>query len=281
MNSSTDLDDAVRSIFISDAHLGFRYTRADALLEFLSRHQPEHLFLVGDLIDGWRLRVRWFWPGVYSRIAERVQEMARHGTRVYYTPGNHDDFLRLDLPRPDWVKIADHFVHEAADGRRYLVTHGDLFDPVERRLRWLSAIGTRAYNGLMWLNQQLNRFRRRIGWRDWNFCFALKRVSKRMVGAFGRFERLLVAHARGLECDGVICGHVHFPQISSREDVLYCNTGDWVEHASALVELDDGSLQLVDRGRILKIVLPAFPGAVPRIVDRRRRRRMRLRPAKV
>lgn len=242
-------DRRIRSIFISDTHLGCRYAHAEALLAFLHRHQPEFLYLVGDIIDGWRLKRSWFWQPVYNRIFQRLLHMSSAGTRVRYTPGNHDSFMRpfmRDFGHVlGFVEIRDEFQHVAADGRRYVVMHGDQFDNVEIRAQWLSVIGAFAYDALVWVNCLVNRVRKIAGLTHYPYSAKVKQSVKQAVTFLSNFERSLSEHARQRRCQGIICGHVHTPVISDQHGIVYCNTGDWVEHCSALVEYDDGHLELI------------------------------------
>lgn len=238
----------VRSIFVSDLHLGCRYANAEAFCDFLSRHQAEYVYLVGDILDGWRLRKRWHWQPVYNDILRRLIEMAQDGTRVCYTPGNHDAFLRsftqwLGL---DAIEIADEFVHEGADEQRYLVTHGDKFDDVEIRAQWLSMLGSLAYDMLVGINGWMNSLRKLVGLEATSFTKSVKSRVKLAVNFVSRFEARLLEHARETGCQGVICGHVHTPAISQLEDVTYFNTGDWVENCTALLEYHDGHMEIVN-----------------------------------
>jgi UDP-2,3-diacylglucosamine pyrophosphatase LpxH len=246
----------VRSIFISDQHLGFRFSRAAECLQFLRRYRTERLYLVGDFLDGWRLTRRWHWPEVYDRIIDHVLDAIDQGTRVYYTPGNHDDFLRQPHPAIDGVQVADEFIHGTPDGRRLLVTHGDLFDSVEKKFHRISRFGSSVYDGVTNVNYVTNRLLGAIGIGEFNYCFAAKRLSKVMVGAVAGFQSVLTGHARERGCHGVICGHIHRPTLEEcgEDRFIYCNTGDWVENQSAVVELLDGSLVLVNRGQQLAMI---------------------------
>jgi UDP-2,3-diacylglucosamine pyrophosphatase LpxH len=235
----------VRSIFVSDIHLGCRWSQADQVLEFLEQHQPDFLYLVGDIVDGWRLSRVWHWRPVYNAILRRLIEMSGSGTRVCYAPGNHDAFMREFLHDFRLVHVADQFVHEGADGKRYLVLHGDQFDDFEARAPWLSWIGSLAYDGLMRVERVVNGVRATFGGERWPICAFAKRKVKGAVTFLSRFEARLADHARVRRCEGVICGHVHTPTDSLHADVRYLNTGDWVENRTALVEHFDGSMQIV------------------------------------
>ncbi len=242
---------SVRSIFLSDSHLGQKLARGDELLAFLKEFQPDYLYLVGDFIDAWCLRWNWHWPPSYTGIIDRLIEIQSRGTMIRYTPGNHDSFLRHSLPKISGVAIADEFIHETADHRHLLVVHGDLFDSIERHWKWLSRVGSFAFNRVIDVNLALNFVLRKCRRRPVYFSFWIKRTSKQMLGAFGRFQRKLIRAAHDRRVDGIVCGHVHFPQIRREGSIVYINTGDWLENASALIEQFDGSLELMNHGRII------------------------------
>lgn len=235
----------VRAIFISDVHLGCKYAQAEALLAFLSQHQPQTIYLVGDIIDGWRLKNSWHWEPVYNQILRRLWELAASGTQLCYAPGNHDSFLRQYLEDFGFVRVANEFIHEAADGRRYLVLHGDQFDNIEIRSQWLSVIGAFAYDSLMWSNGLVNRVRRACGLSSWAFSKHVKQRVKQAVTFVSNFEARLAQHAAAQACDGIVCGHIHTPTLREELGITYANTGDWVENRSALLEYDDGTLEVI------------------------------------
>jgi UDP-2,3-diacylglucosamine pyrophosphatase LpxH len=243
---------AIRSIFISDTHLGCKYTHADALLAFLQRHEPQYLYIVGDFIDGWRLKRGWYWNDTYTFVLRRIADLMRRGTRVYYTPGNHDEFLRsfinnLGGSSLGSIRLADEFIHCTADKRRMLVTHGDKFDTVIRHARLLSHMGDVGYNLLLGVNVVYNAMRRRFGYGYWSLSAYIKRRVKQATSFIGKFEDVLTKAAADAHCDGVICGHIHTPRHSIVNGVEYYNTGDWVESCTALVEYADGQLEIVHR----------------------------------
>ena len=235
----------LRSVFLSDVHLGSRYAQADSLFEFLKAIEPNYLYLVGDFIDGWRLRRRWYWKPVYSQILSRLIALGQSGTQIRLTPGNHDAFLREFYHDFGFLNISDSFLHEAADGRCYFVAHGDRFDGVEVCAQWLSWLGSYAYETLLWMNGTLNWARSRVGLERCQFSASVKRQVKQAVNFVSRYEDRLTRHARDVDCDGVICGHVHTPAATVRNGLLYFNTGDWVEHRSTLLEFEDGNMALV------------------------------------
>jgi UDP-2,3-diacylglucosamine pyrophosphatase LpxH len=237
----------IRSIFVSDVHLGCRFTHADSLLAFLRNHQPQYLYLVGDFIDGWRLRKGWYWDDTCTFLFKRIVDLMKRGTRVYYTPGNHDEFLRDFIGNLGSVQLADEFVHVTADRRRLLVTHGDKFDACVLHARWLSRLGDVGYNLLLGLNIVFNGLRRRLGFGYWSLSQAIKQRVKQATCFIGNFEDVITRHASHQGCAGVICGHIHTPKIREVNGVEYYNTGDWVESCTALVEYSDGSFELLYR----------------------------------
>jgi UDP-2,3-diacylglucosamine pyrophosphatase LpxH len=235
----------VRSIFVSDVHLGCKYCHAETLSAFLEEHEPEYVYLVGDFIDGWRLKRVWHWRPAYDRIFQRLLELAMMGAQIRYTPGNHDAFLRNFPHDFGFLEIADELVHRSADHRYYLVTHGDQFDNVELRAQWLSVLGSFGYDLLMWINRIINRLRRWLRLEACAFTSRVKSKVKQAVKFISNYEKRLAEHARKQECDGVICGHIHTPVITKCDGITYCNTGDWVENCSALVEYYDGRMEIL------------------------------------
>lgn len=236
----------VGSIFISDVHLGCRFSQAESLLTFLNAHQPERLYLVGDIIDGWRLKKKWIWRPAFTQILSRLLALHDQGTRIYYTPGNHDEFLREFLRDFGCVEICDEIVHEAIDGRRLLVLHGDRFDGVERRAAWLSRLGATGYDLLCWVDYALNRARTAIGLGRLPLSATVKKKVKSAVTFVSDFEVEIAGYAQERSCHGVICGHIHTPAIRSLGEVDYYNTGDWVESQTALIEHLDGRFEMFD-----------------------------------
>ena len=243
--SAATVSRSIRTIFVSDVHLGCMHSRAEEFLEFLNSHHPESLYLVGDLIDGWKLRKKWRWPHIYNEIFDRVEELSRKGTEVFYTPGNHDNFLRDFGKRFGFVSLSDEFVHLTADGRRFLIIHGDQFDKFETGAQWLSVLASFAYDMLLTVNTLFNRLMRRRGQTKFALSSAVKSQVKHLMRFISDYEKKLADHARLKRCEGIICGHIHAPNILDIDGINYCNTGDWVEHCSALIEYSDGELEIV------------------------------------
>jgi UDP-2,3-diacylglucosamine pyrophosphatase LpxH len=235
-----------RTIFISDLHLGSPGCKAECLLDFLRHVESEYLYLVGDVVDGWRLSKRWFWPERHNEILHSLLARARHGTAVVYLPGNHDEALRkLIGSSQGGVRFLHDVVHKTADGRRLLVTHGDAFDGVCTDMKWLALLGSVAYDAALAVNSLVNHVRRRLGLRYWPISAFLKAQVKAAVNFVERYEHSLAAEARRRAVCGVVCGHVHKPEMRVIEGVQYFNDGDWVESCSALVEHMDGRLELL------------------------------------
>jgi UDP-2,3-diacylglucosamine pyrophosphatase LpxH len=233
-----------RTIWISDVHLGTRSSKVRSLLDFLAHHEADQYYLVGDIVDGWALRRSWYWPASHNELLQVL--LKRAGTaQMTYVPGNHDEAARQfpGLQLGD-VTIRADTVHETADGRRLLVLHGDEFDGVVRHARWLSMVGGWAYQGLLALNRHVNRVRRWLNKPYWSLAAAAKTTTKRAVQYVADFENAVVERARRREVDGVVCGHIHVPELRPIEGITYANTGDWVENCTALVEHLDGRLAL-------------------------------------
>jgi len=246
----TDATRRFRAVFISDIHLGTRGCRADFLLDFLRRVDCETLYLVGDVVDGWRLRKSWYWTPEFDEVLREILALARRGVEVVYIPGNHDEMFRewLGLEIAG-IRLAREAVHAAADGRRFLVIHGDEFDGVIRYAKFLAFLGDWAYDWAVYLNRHFNAARRRLGYPYWSLSQWLKRQVKGAVKAIDRFETALATEAKRRGLDGVICGHIHHAEMRTVQGVLYMNDGDWVESCTALVEHANGQFELLDWAR--------------------------------
>lgn len=240
-----------RTVFVSDVHLGSRGCQAGLLLAFLESLDTETLVLVGDIVDLERLKRTTFWPPEHEAVLRAVLRKAREGTRVIYVPGNHDreirDFCGTTLGR---LEIRPHHVHETADGRRFLVLHGDQFDALVRCGPLLAVLGDLGHRALVRLNAWLNRLRARRGQPYWSLAAFVKAHSRAAADYVARYRAAATAEARRRGVDGVICGHIHQPEATEIDGVLYLNDGDWVEHCSALVEDPDGCITLVDWPRL-------------------------------
>jgi len=251
----------VRSVFLSDIHLGFSGCSAEYLCDFLARTQCQNLYLVGDIIDFWHLRKRRRWPKAHSRVIQLVLEKAMDGTRVVLVPGNHDETLRQFAGMViGEVEVHAHIIHRTPDGRRILVLHGDQFDAVVRCSPLLAMIGSNLYGLLLRMNTSINAVRRRLGKDYWSLAAYLKHKVKNAVQYIGRFEEAVVTAARREGVDGVICGHIHRAEITRMGDISYMNCGDWVESCTALLEYHDGHIELL-QWREQAMQLKAQPAA--------------------
>lgn len=234
-----------RSLWISDVHLGTRESKAAFLLDFLAHHRAEHYYLVGDIFDGWALQRSWYWPPSHNDVVQALLDKARQA-QMTYIPGNHDEAARrFPELKLGGITIETQATHTTADGRRFLVLHGDEFDGVIRHARWLSMMGAWAYTGILKLNRHVNRVRRWMKLPYWSLSAYLKYKTKRAVQFIADFENAVAQQARTKDVAGVICGHIHHPEMRTIEDVQYVNTGDWVESCTALVEHFDGRLELI------------------------------------
>ena len=236
-----------RAIFISDVHLGTKTAQVDALLDFLKEADAETIYLVGDIIDGWRLKKSWHWPQSHNDVVQKLLRKARKGTRIILVPGNHDEFLRdFQESHLGGIEITDRIIHQGMDGQRYLVIHGDQFDAVVMHARWLAFVGDWAYEIALFLNQKIGFIRRKLGLTYWSFSAWAKHRVKKAVNFIGAFEETLANEARRENADGVICGHIHHAVIREMNGIRYMNCGDWVESCTALVEHQDGMFEIIE-----------------------------------
>ncbi|MFO1152465.1 MAG: UDP-2,3-diacylglucosamine diphosphatase [Rhodospirillales bacterium] len=235
-----------RSIWISDVHLGTRGCNAIRLLDFLRSTESQYLYLVGDIVDVWRMRRSWYWRQEHNDVIQKILRKARKGTRVIYIPGNHDESFRdFAGHRFGRVAVLREAIHVTAAGERYLVMHGDQFDGIVRYAKWLAHTGDHAYSFALTANLWFNRLRRVLGFPYWSLSAYLKHKVKNAVEFISRYEHAIVAEARRRGVDGVICGHIHTAQMREVDGIRYCNDGDWVESCTALVEHIDGRLEIL------------------------------------
>ncbi|MFO1393303.1 MAG: UDP-2,3-diacylglucosamine diphosphatase [Steroidobacteraceae bacterium] len=257
-----------RSVFISDVHLGFKGCRAEFLLDFLRTVECQRIYLVGDVIDVWSLTRSFYWPQAHNDVIRTILGKAKHGTRVVYVPGNHDRVFRdHDGLVMGNVEIRTEAIHETADGRRFLVIHGDEFDSIVRASPLLESLGNRAYSAALTLNRHFNAVRQFLGYPYWSLSAFLKHKVKNAVKYMASFERAVAAEARRRGVDGIICGHVHRAEISNIDGVTYCNDGDWVESCTTLVEDFRGQLSLLRWTETVDVLIgaqsaPLLEGAV-------------------
>ena len=235
-----------RSIWISDIHLGTRGCQAERLLDFLRHTQSDYLYLVGDIVDGWHLRRRWYWPQAHNDVIQKVLRRARHGTKVFYIPGNHDEaarpFCGLHF---GGVYVTNEVIHETAAGLRMLILHGDQFDAIVGYAKWVAYLGDTAYDAALFINRIFNTVRRKLGCPYWSLSAYLKHKVKNAIEHICAFEEFIAERAKHQQADAVLCGHIHHAEIRQIGGVLYLNDGDWVESCTALVEDFDGKLSII------------------------------------
>jgi UDP-2,3-diacylglucosamine pyrophosphatase LpxH len=235
-----------RALFISDVHLGTRGCQAERLLDFLRHHAADTIYLVGDIVDGWALRSGWYWPQTHNDVVQKLLRQTRKGARLIYIPGNHDEFLRQYYGTHfGGIKVVESAIHVNAEGKRFLVVHGDMFDIVVTQARWLAHVGDRVYDFALILNRWFNALRHVVGAPYFSLSKWAKHKVKNAVNFIGAFEKALVTAAGRYEADGVICGHIHTPAIHDDFGLCYINCGDWVESCTAVGERPDGSFEII------------------------------------
>ena len=238
-----------RSIFVSDVHLGTKDCKAGQLNNFLKHNSCDTLYLVGDIIDAWKIQQnKWRWKQSHTNVVRRVLGHAKRGTRVVFIAGNHDEFLRPMIPYGfsfGLVEIHNQIEHIGADGKHYLVVHGDLFDGITRLAPWIAFLGDKAYDFILSLNNKFNWIRRRMGFGYFSLSKFLKHKVKKAVDFIFKFEENLANYCKKRGFDGVICGHIHHAEIKEINGVVYMNDGDWVESCTALVEHHDGRWEII------------------------------------
>lgn len=238
-----------KSIFISDIHLGTRFSKAKILLNFLKNNECESLILVGDIIDGWSIKRKFIWPQEHSNVIQQILKKAKKGTKITFITGNHDEFLRPFVPLllGDSICITNELEYEALNKKKYYITHGDFFDSITMTKKWLAILGDYGYDLLLHLNVVLNFFRKRLGIKKyWSLSKYVKDNVKSSVSFISDFELVLSNHAKNKGYDGIICGHIHKAEIKDIDKIEYLNCGDWVESCTAIVETFDGEFKIID-----------------------------------
>lgn len=238
-----------KTICISDVHLGTRDSKADLLNNFLKHHDCENLFLIGDIIDGWKIQQnKWKWKPSHTDVIRRVLKYSKQGVNITFITGNHDEFLRplvshgFNLGN---IRLVNQAEYTSIDGDKFLITHGDLFDGITRLAPWIGFLGDKAYDTVLWLNNHFNFFRHKMGVGYWSLSKFLKSKVKKAVNFMFHFEKNILSYAQKRGYDGVICGHIHTPEIKKVDGMIYMNDGDWVESCSALVEHYDGRWEII------------------------------------
>jgi UDP-2,3-diacylglucosamine pyrophosphatase LpxH len=254
----------LRTVFISDIHLGFKGCSAEWLLDFLHIVETDTLILVGDIIDVWSMQKNMFWPQSHNNVLRTILGKAKRGTKVIFVPGNHDEVFReFDGAVFGNLEIHREYIHEGADGRCMLVLHGDEFDSVVKCSPWLAKLGSNIYDILLAANPYINWFRRKLNLPHWSLSMYLKHKAKTAVQYIGSFEEAVAQAARKRGVDTVVCGHIHRAEIRDIDGIRYCNDGDWVESCTSLVEDMSGQLRLIDWPKIREQAQPAAPLPLP------------------
>lgn len=255
-----DKKNIVKSIFVSDVHLGSKYSKSADLRHFLDNYHAENLFLVGDIIDGWRLRKKFYWDNDASFLIRKIiGMMKKHDTNVYYISGNHDEFLRnFDLENMGNIHVCTEMVYKSLSGKNILINHGDFFDTICNKITLLYSLGNKAYSVALHLNFILNKIRLKLGFRYWAFSCYMKKRVKHAVNFINGFEHAICKYAKQKECDAVIAGHIHDPCIRNIDGVEYYNCGDWMENCTAIIENLDGTIELYRHHQIEN--LPSING---------------------
>ncbi|MCA8938801.1 MAG: UDP-2,3-diacylglucosamine diphosphatase [Planctomycetes bacterium] len=236
-----------RAVFISDVHLGTKDCQAKKLLKVLREIECETIYLVGDILDIWSLRRKWYWPKTHNEIVRRLVKDDENLPNVIFVPGNHDELFRdYDGYEFGKVTIRNEVVHTTLEGRKILVVHGDEFDAVVTNAKLITKVGDWLYYLLLYINRKFNRLRRAMRMPYWSLSAFVKKHVKSVISFVANFEKFLVKDARKRGVDGVICGHIHYPQIRNIDGIVYLNCGDWVENCTAIVETLEGKLELVD-----------------------------------
>ena len=237
-----------KSVFISDLHLGSKHCNSEMLLKFLDNLSTEKLYLVGDIIDGWRLQKKWYWPKAHNKIVKKLIKISKN-TEIIYITGNHDEFLRtIPSVKIGNVEVKNRSVHLGIDGKKYLVVHGDMFDNLMRTKsgRFIMNFGDVAYDGLIYANKAVNSLRNLIGKPPWSLTKYLKRKAKTAANYIGDFEIQMVDYCKKKGYDGIICGHIHHASIEEYDKIVYMNDGDWCESCTALVETQNGNWEIIN-----------------------------------
>ncbi|MCI0506956.1 MAG: UDP-2,3-diacylglucosamine diphosphatase [Gammaproteobacteria bacterium] len=252
-----------RSIFISDVHLGAKDVRNDCLLDFLNTVEAEYIYLVGDIVDFWKLKHNWHWPEINNAIVQRLLDKVKNGARVTYIPGNHDERLRDYIgSNLNDIVIREDAIHTTKDNKTLLLIHGDEFDSVVMTNKWLIHFGDWLYNRIVILNRHCNYVRRKLGFPYWSLSNFLKLRTKKALQYIESFENAVIREAQRRGVDGVVCGHIHHPAVKQTGGIIYANTGDWVENCTAIVEKKNGQLEMLRWTQVRELEKQPLPQVV-------------------
>lgn len=247
-----------KNVFVSDIHLGSRHSAVPEFIEFLTilkENPPEKLYIIGDFIDGWKLKRNWYWTDDNNLVLRKLLGLLRRGTEIFYIAGNHDEFVRAfidDFSLFDLgsIHLGNEFIHETVHGQKLLIIHGDYFDLVMKYAKWASYLGDIGYDLLLRLNKSILYVRRMIGLPHWSLSKAIKSNVKKAVNFISKFEESLVSYSKDKGCLGCVCGHIHTPELKFLPDgFMYANSGDWVESCTAIYEDQSGVFHLYQHPR--------------------------------
>jgi hypothetical protein len=238
-----------KTICISDFHLGAKDCQAELLDNFLKHNTCENLFLVGDIIDGWKIQQnKWRWKQSHSNVIRRILNLSKKRVKITYVTGNHDEFLRpfvRQIFALGNIRICNQSQYRGIDGKNYLITHGDMFDGITRLAPWVGFLGDKAYDVALWINTNYNYWRNKMGFEYWSLSQYLKSKVKKGLDFVFKYEKNVTDYCAKHGYDGVICGHIHTPDIKTINGIIYMNDGDWQETCSALVEHLDGRWEII------------------------------------
>jgi len=246
-----------RSIWISDVHLGTSAAKAERLCDFLKYNSCDTLYLVGDIIDGWCMKKRAYWPQQHINVIRRILTRSKRGTKIVYITGNHDEFLRRYSGMSFGnIHLVDEYIHHSPNGKQFWVVHGDSFDAVVFNKKWLVVIGDAAYNSMLKVNTWFNRGRSVLGMRHWSLSYYLKNKVRNAFSIISNYETTLAHECIKRDLDGVICGHIHQPELKEIYGIQYSNCGDWVESCTALVEDKQGEFEMIQWPELTQEYVP-------------------------
>lgn len=235
-----------KTIFLSDIHLGYKDCKAEFLLDFLDKNHAEQIYLIGDIVDLWALKRQFYWPASHNAVLSRLVELSRKGTQITYLPGNHDEDLKAySEEKFNDIVVTKRTIHTTASGKQLLLLHGDDFDSDVCLSKFAAKLGDTLYDFLLFMNRHFNRIRRKFGYHYWSLASHIKSKVPKANEAIARYKHAALKEAKKLGLDGVVCGHIHHPEIEIKDDVMYCNDGDWIENCTALVESFTGDLAII------------------------------------
>lgn len=252
------------AIFLSDIHLGYKDCKAEYLIDFLQKNKAKTIYLIGDIVDMWSLKKQFYWPASHNAVLNLLMEQSQSGTKVIYIPGNHDEDLKTYCGKSfNNIDVHKRYIHTTITGKKLLLLHGDDFDGEVCLSKFSAKLGDKLYDLLLFMNRHVNRIRRKLGYHYWSLAAHIKAKVSKATEAISRYKYAAVKEAKKLGYDGIVCGHIHHPEIDIVDGIMYCNDGDWIESCTALVETNEGSLALVHWSEISKKIALVKPDLTP------------------